>query len=114
MSIELRGVEDMQRTRYSGFVYLLTYHARHLRSRDHFSRSDPVCIVYMKSRATRNWKAIGKTEMLKNTNDPEWAKTFIINYFFEEKQVIKRVSSPLMHWQQISRWKHFKYSSFVK
>ena len=30
---------------------------------------------------------MGRTEKIENTFDPEWTKTFEIEYFFEEKQV---------------------------
>ena len=41
----------------------------------------------MKSRGGRTWKEIGRTELLENTLDPEWSKTFLLDYYFEEKQV---------------------------
>ena len=41
----------------------------------------------MKSRASRTWKEIGRTELLENTLDPEWSKAFLLDYYFEEKQV---------------------------
>ncbi len=59
-----------------------------LRERDRFSRTTtPVCILYVKSRGSRQWKEVGRTEKIENTLDPEWTKTFEIEYFFEEKQV---------------------------
>ena len=41
----------------------------------------------MKSRGGRTWKEIGRTELLENTLDPEWSKAFLLDYYFEEKQV---------------------------
>ena len=59
-----------------------------LRERDRFSRTTiPVCVLYIKSRGRRAWKEVGRTEKIENTFDPEWTKTFEIEYFFEEKQV---------------------------
>ena len=59
-----------------------------LRERDRFSRTTiPVCVLYIKSRGSRAWKEVGRTEKIENTFDPEWTKTFEIEYFFEEKQV---------------------------
>ena len=43
----------------------------------------------MKSRGGRTWKEIGRTELLENTLDPEWSKAFLLDYYFEEKQVSK-------------------------
>jgi hypothetical protein len=58
-----------------------------LRERDRFSGSDPVCYAFTKGRGCHNWKLLGRTEMLKNNNDPEWATTFLVDFYFEEKQV---------------------------
>ena len=59
---------------------------RALRDRDRFSRSDPVCFVYAKGRGSRTWGSLGRTERTKDTTNPEWATTFLIDYYFEEKQ----------------------------
>ncbi len=45
-------------------------------------------------RGSRQWKPVGKTERIENTNDPEWATTFVMEYYFEEKQV----------WRIIKMW----------
>ncbi len=42
-------------------------------------------------RGSRQWKPVGKTERIENTNDPEWATTFVMEYYFEEKQVRRRI-----------------------
>jgi len=61
-----------------------------LRERTRFSWSPRVaCIVYMKSRGGRTWKEMGRTELIENTLEPEWSKTFLLDYYFEEKQCIK-------------------------
>ena len=59
---------------------------RGLRNRDKFSQSDPVCFAYAKGRGSRTWGALGRTERTKDTTNPEWATTFLIDYYFEEKQ----------------------------
>ena len=41
----------------------------------------------MKSRGGRTWKEMGRTELIENTLEPEWSKTFLLDYYFEEKQV---------------------------
>ena len=59
-----------------------------LREKNRFNRgSNIACIIHMKSRASRTWKEIGRTELLENTLDPEWSKAFLLDYYFEEKQV---------------------------
>ena len=46
-----------------------------------------VCILYAKQRGGRHWKEVGRTGTARNHIDPEWDKTFQVEYFFEEKQV---------------------------
>jgi hypothetical protein len=33
---------------------------------------------------------VGRTEKIENSLDPEWTKTFEIEYFFEEKQASRK------------------------
>ena len=33
------------------------------------------------------WKEVGRTERIKNTEDPEWQNTFNLQFNFHEKQV---------------------------
>ena len=61
--------------------------SRGIRELDHFSRPDPVCFLYIKNRGNRQWKKVGRTEMIKNELEPEWARTFLLDYYFHEKQV---------------------------
>lgn len=58
--------------------------------RDRFARSvEPLCILYFKSRGTHQWKEVGRTERLHNTLNPEWSQTLVLDYYFEEKQMLK-------------------------
>jgi Ca2+-dependent lipid-binding protein len=51
------------------------------------SESDPLCVVSLRSPQTQNqWVEIGRTERIKNCKHPEWAKSFELDYFFEERQ----------------------------
>eukprot|EP00095_Tigriopus_kingsejongensis_P004018 snap_masked-scaffold5_size1054832-processed-gene-1.6 protein:Tk04018 transcript:snap_masked-scaffold5_size1054832-processed-gene-1.6-mRNA-1 annotation:"PREDICTED: copine-9-like" len=79
-----------QRQRRGSFVggiqVELALKCKNLRHRDHFSPPDPVCIIFIKSRGSRQWKRLGRTEMVKNESNPEWAKTFLVDFYFEEKQ----------------------------
>ena len=51
------------------------------------SKSDPVCVMFMKSKD--NWIEIGRTERLKNNLNPVWVQKFVVDYHFEERQLIK-------------------------
>ena len=69
-----------------------------LRERSRFTySSNVVAVIHMKSRGGRTWKEIGRTEILENTLDPEWSKTFLLDYYFEEKQVRKYQYLYFMH-----------------
>jgi len=58
--------------------------------RDRFARNvEPLCILYVKSRGSRQWKEVGRTEKLHNTLNPEWSQTLVLDYYFEEKQCLK-------------------------
>jgi len=64
--------------------------AKDLTKMDTFSKSDPMCIVYLKSQETGNqYREIGRTERIKDTHDPSFAKSFEVPYFFEEVQMLK-------------------------
>mmetsp|Transcript_11079 Transcript_11079/g.7711 ORF Transcript_11079/g.7711 Transcript_11079/m.7711 type:complete len:94 (-) Transcript_11079:875-1156(-) len=61
---------------------------RKLKDLDVFSKSDPVCRVYEKSDSGQ-WIKIGQTERIDNNLNPDFKKTFSVNYFFEKNQVFK-------------------------
>jgi hypothetical protein len=55
----------------STFLMMSTFSFSGLRERDRFSRTTtPVCILYVKSRGSRQWKEVGRTEKIENTLDP--------------------------------------------
>ena len=57
---------------------------------DYFSKSDPVCVVYMKqSKRDLHWVKLGETEQINNNLDPIFVKSFEINYYFEKEQMLK-------------------------
>jgi len=69
--------------------------------RDRFARSvEPLCILYFKSRGTHQWKEVGRTERLLNTLSPEWSQTMVLDYYFEEKQLLK---FSVFDWRKPSR-----------
>jgi C2 domain len=63
---------------------------RNLKDRDYLSKSDPMCVVFMKDSVKNvNFREIGRTERLMNSLNPEWSTKMRINYFFEESQKLK-------------------------
>ncbi|KAK2158060.1 hypothetical protein LSH36_178g05059 [Paralvinella palmiformis] len=63
--------------------------ARNLKDRDTFSKSDPMCVLFMKSIGSNNFLEVGRTEMIKDCLNPEFVKKFNVDYFFEELQKLK-------------------------
>ncbi|XP_071753059.1 copine-3-like isoform X2 [Centroberyx gerrardi] len=55
---------------------------------DVFSKSDPLCVLLMSSSGS-HWAEVGRTEKIKNCLDPKFAKTFVIDYYFEVVQKLK-------------------------
>lgn len=56
---------------------------------DILSKSDPEVHVYLRDSRTPQFTLIGKTEMILNNLNPDFTKTFMIDYFFEKEQIIK-------------------------
>lgn len=54
---------------------------------DLLSKSDPVCVAYMQRNG--QWFELGRTEMIKDTLSPVWVKKFVVDYSFEERQLVK-------------------------
>ncbi|XP_031628258.1 copine-9-like [Contarinia nasturtii] len=68
----------------------LTISAKGLLSTHLFrSKSDPVCIVYVKRPWQNKYKEVGRTETIENTHNPQWLKKIILDYNFETIQMIK-------------------------
>lgn len=66
----------------------LTISAKNLRDMDCFSKSDPMCVVFCYEK-TKGWSEYGRTEVIKNTLNPEFATKIPIGYRFEEMQKMK-------------------------
>jgi len=58
-----------------------------LADKDLMSKSDPMCVMFMQKQG--QWLEIGRTEMIKDTLNPSWEKKFVVDYSFEERQVVK-------------------------
>lgn len=54
---------------------------------DSFSLTDPFCKMYIREDKTPMppWNYVGKTETLYDNNDPEFTRSFTVNYYFEKK-----------------------------
>uniref|UniRef100_A0A673BKD7 Copine-3-like n=1 Tax=Sphaeramia orbicularis TaxID=375764 RepID=A0A673BKD7_9TELE len=55
---------------------------------DAFSKSDPLCLLYMNTSGPQ-WVEIGRTEKIMNCLNPRFSKTFVIDYYFEMVQKLK-------------------------
>ncbi|KAM6908752.1 copine-3-like isoform 2-T3 [Lycodopsis pacificus] len=55
---------------------------------DAFSKSDPLCVLFMNSSGP-HWCEIGRTEKIQNCLNPKFSKTFVIDYYFEMVQKLK-------------------------
>jgi len=59
-----------------------------LEDRDTTSKSDPMCVVYLKDSSLR-YNEVGRTERIENSLSPSWSTSIRIEYRFEERQQIK-------------------------
>jgi len=59
--------------------------------RDIMSKSDPLCAVFQKIGNNKNakWMEIGRTEVISDSLNPQWAKKFVLSYNFEVRQMLK-------------------------
>ena len=59
-----------------------------LANTDVLSKSDPVCVLHIKGKAGE-WLEYGRTELISDSLNPQWQKKFIMDYKFEERQLLK-------------------------
>uniref|UniRef100_A0A1I8AYS4 C2 domain-containing protein n=1 Tax=Meloidogyne hapla TaxID=6305 RepID=A0A1I8AYS4_MELHA len=69
----------------------LMLEARNLQDLDILSKSDPICIVYLKGLGLRSdeYFEIGRTEVIYNDLNPKWNTKIQLDYFFETKQILR-------------------------
>uniref|UniRef100_A0A915AFW7 Uncharacterized protein n=1 Tax=Parascaris univalens TaxID=6257 RepID=A0A915AFW7_PARUN len=82
------SVDTPDEERLSSTV-VLTISARDLRDTDMDSYSDPFCVISETNAGMarcRVWTEIGRTEVINNCLDPDWATKIQITYYFEEQQ----------------------------
>jgi hypothetical protein len=61
-----------------------------LRDRDLASKSDPTCVLLVPREGhPGKWTELGRTEKLIDTLNPRWQTKFVIDYRFEERQLLK-------------------------
>ena len=61
-----------------------------LADRDLTSKSDPTCILLVPKSAQKNdWAEYGRTEKILDSLDPHWQTKFVIDYRFEERQMLR-------------------------
>lgn len=56
---------------------------------DVFSKSDPMCVVYMKPFGGRNFVEVMRTEAIQNTLNPQFTRKARMTYLFEEVQKLR-------------------------
>lgn len=66
----------------------LTISCENLMDMDVFSKSDPLCALYLNTSGS-HWYEFGRTEMILNCLNPKFAKKFVIDYYFEMVQRLR-------------------------
>uniref|UniRef100_A0A2K6SU89 Copine-3 n=1 Tax=Saimiri boliviensis boliviensis TaxID=39432 RepID=A0A2K6SU89_SAIBB len=59
-----------------------------LLDKDIGSKSDPLCVLFLNT-SGQQWYEVERTERIKNCLNPQFSKTFIIDYYFEVVQKLK-------------------------
>jgi copine 5/8/9 len=67
----------------------LSVSCRKLVDMDVFSKSDPMCVLFVKEPGRNEWREFGRTEIVDNSLNPDFVKKFVISYFFEERQHLR-------------------------
>ncbi|CAH0475361.1 unnamed protein product [Peronospora belbahrii] len=60
-----------------------------LKKSDFLSQSDPFIVLYMQEALKKGWREVGRTETINNTSEPTFAKSFQVDFFFEEIQRLR-------------------------
>ncbi|RXM31531.1 Copine-3 [Acipenser ruthenus] len=66
----------------------LSVSCNNLLDKDVGSKSDPLCMLLMNTSGTQ-WFEVGRTEQVQNCLNPQFAKKFVIDYYFELVQKLK-------------------------
>lgn len=61
-----------------------------LANRDLTSKSDPTCVLFVqRSNKPGDWAEFGRTEKIQDCLSPRWGTKFVMDYRFEERQLLK-------------------------
>ncbi|CAB4065580.1 Copine-5,Copine-9,Copine-2,Copine-8 [Lepeophtheirus salmonis] len=64
--------------------------SKNLADMDVFDKSDPFCVVYLKEfNGSNTWLEMGRTEHINNNLNPSWVKKIVLEYRFEERQMLR-------------------------
>jgi Ca2+-dependent lipid-binding protein len=56
---------------------------------DILSKSDPMCVLFMKELLSDHYYEVGRTETIDNNLNPKFAHRFVVDYLFEERQMLR-------------------------
>ena len=62
--------------------------AKGLSKLDTFSNTDPFCVVYLKDKKTNAQMQVGLTDVVMDSQNPDWAQQFVMDYYFEAIQEV--------------------------
>jgi len=65
----------------------LSVSCQNLADTDIMSKSDPVCVLFVKNQSS--WTEFDRTERIADNLSPSWTKKFVIDYKFEERQMLR-------------------------
>ncbi|XP_077983479.1 copine-8-like isoform X2 [Glandiceps talaboti] len=63
--------------------------ARNILDMDTFSKSDPICVMYVQKVGSDKFVEYGRTEIIWDNLNPDFVEKFSLDYFFEERQELK-------------------------
>ncbi|XP_077546757.1 copine-8-like [Haemaphysalis longicornis] len=59
---------------------------RELAKKDILSKSDPMCVMFMRPWDSEAWQEVARTETIQNCHDPDFVTKLQVDYYFEERQ----------------------------
>lgn len=67
----------------------MTISCKNLLNTDITSKSDPICLLFMKESWQNEYQSVGRTEQINDCLDPQFVKKFILSYSFETVQKLR-------------------------
>lgn len=65
------------------------FSARNLKNKDQMSKTDPIFLLYQKEKVNSNWIEIHRTEQINDNLNPDFTKSFVMDFIFERHQFLK-------------------------